>query len=77
MLAPIIPLSSYEREATRQAFEGACVELSIGVLSLDQSKRERLAHSLQRLVGKGECDAMVLQRRAVLQFKNGAALAAV
>ena len=34
--------------------------------SLDQARRERLAHLLQRLVVQGERDATILQRHAVL-----------
>ena len=70
MLAPNIPLNSLERERLRQAFDGACEDLSISVLSLDQPKRERLAHLLQRLIVQGERDATVLRQRAVLHFKN-------
>jgi hypothetical protein len=70
MLAPNIPLNSLERDSLKLAFDGACEDLSIGVLSLDQPKRERLAHVLQRLVLQGERDATVLRRRALLHFKN-------
>ena len=41
MLAPNISLNSLVRDCLKQAFDGACEDLSISVLSLDQPKRNR------------------------------------
>jgi hypothetical protein len=52
------------------ALEGACDELGIGASSLDVSKRERIACLILECIRKGESDADVLRRRAVLHFTN-------
>jgi hypothetical protein len=72
MLAPYLALGPLERAALKQAFDSACLELSIGVVSLDQPKRERLAHLIEQLILKGERDPTVLHKRALLLFKNSA-----
>ena len=59
-----------QQRAISRAFEGACDELSIGMLGLDVWKREQLAQLILRLVGEGEIDSVTLQRRAVAQFEN-------
>ncbi len=72
MLAPNIALGPFERLALCQAFDNACLELSIGVLSIDQAKRQRLGRILERLIVKGERDPTVLHRRAIMLFKHSA-----
>ena len=70
MLAPNNALGPLERLALCRAFDNACLELSIGVLSVDRAKRERLGCILERLIVKGERDPRVLHRRAVMLFKH-------
>ena len=68
MLFANVPVSQNVRDTAQRAFNMACEELAIGILSLDESKRERLAQGIERLVCKGERDPLVLQRRAVLHY---------
>ncbi len=70
MLAPNLALGPFERLALCQAFDNACLELSIGVLTVDRAKRERLGRILEGLVVKGERDPTVLHRRAVMLFRH-------
>ncbi len=70
MLAPNLALGPFERLALCQAFDNACLELSVGVLNVDRAKRERLGRILERLVVKGERDPTALHRRAVMLFKH-------
>ncbi len=69
MLLANVPVSQNVRYMAQRAFNRACEELAIGVLSLDVPKRERVAQVVERLVCKGERDPLVLQRRAVSHFK--------
>ena len=69
MLFANVPVSQNVRNTAQRAFTRACEELAIGILSLDESKRERLEQVIERLVCKGERDALVLQRRAVSHFR--------
>jgi hypothetical protein len=69
MLFANASVSQNVRNAAQRAFTGACEELAIGVLSLDEAKRERLAHEIERLVYKGARDPALLQRHAVANFK--------
>ena len=70
MLAANIALGPFERLVLCQAFDNACLELSIGVLRVDRANRERLGRILERLIVKGERDPTVLHRRAVILFKH-------
>jgi hypothetical protein len=65
-----IARSKKQQQAISRAFEGACEELGIGLLSLDAWKRERLAQLILSFVDKGEFDAAALQKHAVAQYKN-------
>jgi hypothetical protein len=65
-----IAQSKKQQQAISRAFEGACEELGIGLLSLDAWKREKLARLILSLVGKGEVDGAALQRLAVTEYKN-------
>ncbi len=69
MLFANVPVSQNVRNTAQCAFNMACEELAIGVLSLDESRRERLVQVIERLVCKGERDPLVLQRRAVLHYR--------
>ena len=65
-----ITQSKKQQQAISRAFEGACKELGIGLLSLDAWKRERLAQLILSFAEKGVFDAAALQRDAVTQYKN-------
>ena len=69
MLFANVPVSENVRNTAQRAFTGACEELAMGVLSLDEAKRERLAQEIERLVYKGARDPALLQRHAVENFK--------
>ena len=66
------PLEPMEAMAFGIAFEGACEDLSIGDSSLDVAKRERVAYLILGFIRKGESNAEVLRRRAILHFTNTA-----
>ena len=70
MLFANVRVSQNVRNTAQRAFTRACEELAIGVLSLDEAKRERLAQEIERLVCKGERNPSVLQRRAVSHFRD-------
>jgi hypothetical protein len=65
-----ISQSKKHQQTISRAFEGACEELRIGMLSLDAWKREQLALLILSLVAQGELDGAALQRRAVSEYKN-------
>ena len=65
-----ITQSKKQQQAISRAFEGACKELGIGLLSLDAWKRERLAQLILSFAEKGVFDAAALQKDAVTQYKN-------
>ena len=65
-----ITQSKKQQQAISRAFEGACKELGIGLLSLDAWKRERLAQLILSFAEKGVFDAAALQKDAVRQYKN-------
>ena len=61
---------THQQVIVDRAFAGACEELGFGPGSLDVTKRERLAGFLHRAAREGELNAIVLQRRAVMFFRN-------
>ena len=54
----------------RRVFDAACVDLEIGLHSVNVSLRERLVQCILRLARQGESNAEALQKRAVMYVRN-------
>ena len=59
-----------DQVALRQAFDRASNELGIGTNSDDADRREHLARLILGLAREGESEPVVIQRKAVWQFRH-------
>ena len=59
-----------DQVALRLAFDRACDELGIGTNSDDAHRREHLAMLILSLAREGELEPVLIQRKAVWQFRH-------